>query len=200
MPEEELETTEFKEKLEEATERAVEKSEHRARWIVYLSFSTALIAVLAAIAALESGAFSNDALLEKNEALLAQAKASDQWAYYQAKSVKSAIYSSQAAAAQTANPELAAKAHSEAERYSREEEEISKTAKELEKEVEEKTERSTESMEHHHRFAYSVTMFQISIALAAVAALSRQKPVWYAGLVVAFAGCIYFLDGFRLFF
>ena len=105
-----------------------------------------------------------------------------------------------AAAAQTSNPELAAKAHSEAERYSREEEEISKTAKELEKEVEEKTERSTESMEHHHRFAYSVTMFQISIALAAVAALSRQKAVWYAGLVVAFAGCIYFVDGFKLFF
>src|SRR6267143_667233 len=88
MPEEEFETTEFKEKLEEATERAVEESEHRARWIVYLSFSTALIAVLAAIAALESGTYSNEALLEKNEALLAQTKASDQWAYYQAKSVK----------------------------------------------------------------------------------------------------------------
>src|SRR5262249_17433008 len=81
MPEDELETSEFKEKLEEATERAVEESEHRARWIVYLSFSTALIAVLAAIAALESGTYSNEALLQKNEALLAQTKASDQWAY-----------------------------------------------------------------------------------------------------------------------
>jgi hypothetical protein len=199
MPEDELETAEFKEKLEEATEHAIEESEHRARWIVYLSFSTALIAVLAAIAALESGTFSNQALIEKNEALLAQAKASDQWAYYQAKSVKSTIYASQAAV-QAGNPELAAKAHSEAERYSREEEEISKNARELEKEVQEKGEKSTESMEHHHRFAYSVTMFQISIALAAVAALSRQKPVWYAGLVVALAGCIYFIDGFRLFF
>jgi hypothetical protein len=200
MPEDELETAEFKEKLEEATEHAIEESEHRARWIVYLSFSTALIAVLAAIAALESGTFSNQALIEKNEALLAQAKASDQWAYYQAKSVKSSIYASQAAAVQTVNPELAVKAHGEAERYSKEEEEISKTAKELEKEVGEKTEKSTESMEHHHRFAYSVTMFQISIALAAVAALSRQKPVWYAGLVVALAGCLYFIDGFKLFF
>src|SRR6476620_11575032 len=114
MPEEEFETMAFKEKLEEATERAVEESEHRARWIVYLSFSTALIAVLAAIAALESGAFSNEALLEKNEALLAQAKASDQWAYYQAKSVKSAIYSSQAAVTQSSNPDLARKAQQEA--------------------------------------------------------------------------------------
>src|SRR3989454_1852560 len=119
MPEEEFETTEFKEKLEEATERAVEESEHRARWIVYLSFSTALIAVLAAIAALESGTYSNEALLQKNEALLAQTKASDQWAYYQAKSVKGTIYASQAAAAQASNSELAARAQKEAERYAK---------------------------------------------------------------------------------
>ena len=200
MPEEEFETMEFKEKLDEATERAVEAAEHRSLWIVYLSFTTALIAVLAAIAALESGAFSNEALIQKNEALLAQAQASDQWAYYQAKSVKAAIYSSQAAAALSSNPDLAKKAQQQADRYSKEEEEISKSAKEREKEVAEKGELSAISMEHHHRFAYSVTMFQISIALAAVAALSKQKGVWFAGLVVAAAGLIYFADGFRLFF
>src|SRR5215471_10931649 len=98
MPEEEFETPEFKERLEEATEHAVEAAEQRARWVVYLSFSTALIAVFAAIAALESGTFSNEALMQKNEALLAQSKASDQWAYYQAKSVKAAVYAAQAAA------------------------------------------------------------------------------------------------------
>src|SRR5438309_9108936 len=137
MPEEEFETTEFKEKLEEATERAVEESEHRARWIVYLSFSTALIAVLAAIAALESGTYSNEALLEKNEALLAQTKASDQWAYYQAKSVKAAIYSTQATALKQTNPEVADKAQAEAARYDKEEKEISTVATKLEEDVKE---------------------------------------------------------------
>src|SRR5881397_1595153 len=200
MPEEDFETTELKEKLEEAAESAVEAAEQRSRWIVYLSFSTALIAVLAAIAALESGAYSNEALLQKNEALLAQTKATDQWAYYQAKSVKGTIYASQAAAAQGSNPELASRAKKEAARYAAEEEEISKTAKELEKEVKEDGERSSQNMEHHHRFAYAVTMFQISIALAAVSALSRQKFVWFAGLVVAVLGFVYFLDGFQLFF
>src|SRR2546427_8782799 len=200
MPEEEFETTEFKEKLEEATERAVEAAEHRARWVVYLSLSTALIAVLAAIAALESGTYSNEALMQKNEALLVQTKATDQWAYYQAKSVKGTIYASQAAAAQGSNPELASKAKQEAARYAAEEEEISKAAKELEKEVKEDGERSNKSMEHHHRFAYAVTMFQISIALAAVAALSRQKFVWFAGLVVAVLGFVSFLSRFHMFF
>jgi hypothetical protein len=201
MPEDDdFETTEFKERLDEASERAVKQSEQRSRWIVYLSFSTAIIAVFAAIAALESGTLSNEALIQKNEALLAQTKASDQWAYYQAKSVKSTIYAAQAAAAQSSNPDFAARAQKESERYATEEEEIGRSAKELEKQVKEKTELSSESMEHHHRFAYSVTMFQVSIALAAVAALSRQKMVWFAGLIVAAAGFVYFVDGFRLFF
>src|SRR3989441_7607099 len=200
MPEDELETSELKEKLEQSIEEAVEGAERRALWIVYLSFTTALIAVLAAIASLESGTYSNEALLEKNEALLAQTKASDQWAYYQAKSVKGTIYASQAAAAQASNSELAARAQKEAERYAKEEEEISKAAKELEKEVKEDGERSNKSIEHHHRFAYAVTMFQISIALAAVAALSRQKFVWFAGLVVAVVGFVFFFFRVPIFF
>ena len=43
-------------------------------------------------------------------------------------------------------------------------------------------------------------MFQISIALAAVAALSRQKAVWLVGLAISLFGLLYFVDGFRLFF
>ena len=200
MPEEDFETTELKEKLVEAAESAVEAAEQRSRWIVYLSFSTALIAVLAAIAALESGAYSNEALLQKNEALLAQTKASDQWAYYQAKSVKATVYATQAAALKSSIPEVAEKAQQEADRYDIEEREISKTAGELEKEERKDSELSERSMEHHHRFAYAVTMFQISIALAAVAALSRKRMVWYYGLLVAVLGLMYFVDAFWLYF
>jgi|SRR5262249_2932576 lipopolysaccharide export LptBFGC system permease protein LptF len=199
MPEDSFETTELKEKLEEATEPAIEAA-HRSRWIMYLSFTTALIAVFAAIAALESGSYANEALLQKNEAVLAQTKASDQWAYYQAKSVKSTIYSTQAAASKSSNPDLAAKAQKEAERYATEEAEISKAAKDLETEAGEETQSSAHSLEHHHRFAYAVTMFQVSIALAAVAALSRQKPIWLIGLMISVVGVVYFLDGFWLFF
>ncbi len=200
MPEEEFETIEFKERLEEATEHAVEAAEHRSRWLVYLSFTTALIAVLAAVAALESGTYSNEALIQKNEALLAQAKASDQWAYYQAKGIKGSVYATQAAAARATNPELADKSQKEADRYAAEQEEISKSAREFEGEEKKDSELSDKSLEHHHRFAYAVTMFQISIALAAVAALSRQKAVWLVGLAISLLGLLYFVDGFRLFF
>ena len=139
MPEDEFETLEFKEKLEEATEHALEAAEHRTRWLVYLSLTTALIAVLAAVAALESGTYSNEALIQKNEALLAQAKASDQWAYYQAKGIKGTVYATQAAAARATNPELADKSQKEADRYTAEQEEISKSAREFEGEAKKET-------------------------------------------------------------
>src|SRR5262245_6918448 len=200
MSEDAFETMELKEKFEEATEHAIEAAAHRSTWMNYSSFTTALIAVFATIAALESGSYADEALLQKNEAVLAQAKASDQWAYYQAKSVKSTIYTTQAAASKSSNPELAAKAEQEAERYATEEAEISKAAKDLEKEAQEETKLSDHSLEHHHRFAYAVTMFQVSIALAAVAALSRQKAIWLVGLMISLLGIVYFLDGFWLFF
>ena len=114
--------------------------------------------------------------------------------------MKSTIYATQATAFKSSNPDLAAKAQQEAERYATEEAEISKGAKELEKEAHQETELSGRSLEHHHRFAYAVTMFQVSIALAAVAALSRQKAMWLVGLMISGLGIAYFLDGFWLFF
>jgi len=199
MAEDEFETAEFKEKLEQVTERALEAAENRSRWVVYLSFTTALVAVLAAIAALESGTYSNEALLQKNEALLAESKASDQWAYYQSKSVKAAVYATPAVVARPSNPTFAADAQTLPARYAAEEQEISRAANELENAVKKDSELSDKSMEHHHRFAYAVTMFQIDIALSAVAALSRQRTVWSAALMISVLGLVYFLDGFWLF-
>jgi len=165
-----------------------------------IAVTTAVLAAFAAVAALQAGATVNEALLLKTEATRAQAEASDQWAYYQAKSVKSTIYATQAAASKSSNPDLAAKAQQEAERYATEEAEVSKAAKDFEKEAHEETQLSAHSLEHHHRFAYAVTMFQVSIALAAVAALSRQKAMWLVGLAISMIGIVYFLDGFWLFF
>jgi len=131
--------------------------------------------------------------------LLAQAKASDQWAYYQAKGIKGTVYATQAAAARATNPELADKSQKEADRYTAEQEEISKSA-ENSKAKRRRLRTIRQKSGTHHRFAYAVTMFQISIALAAVAALSRQKAVWLVGLAISLLGLLYFVDGFRLFF
>ena len=81
MPEEALETQdvqEMKEKLEESSDGRGEDGggERNANaWTVWLSLSTAVIAVLAAIASLEAGANANDAIVRKDDAILHQAKA-----------------------------------------------------------------------------------------------------------------------------
>ncbi len=42
----------------------------RSRWLDYLAISTALFAVLAAVAALQAGAYANEALYTANKAVL----------------------------------------------------------------------------------------------------------------------------------
>jgi hypothetical protein len=197
---EELETAELREQLEEARERN-ERGGHGGgeggpAWTLYLSLSTAIIAVFAAIASLESGANESRALLAKNEAILAQSKATDQWAYYQAKGTKATLFEVQAEIA--TSPEIAAKMSERREKYKKEQEEIEKEARALEKEVKERGEEGEEFFHHHHRFALAVTIFQVSIALAAIAALTRRKPLWWVSMAVGAAGAFYFAKGFGL--
>lgn len=189
MAEEGLETGELQERLQESIERLEEAEEKMLpKWTIYLSLSTAIIAVLAAIASLESGAYSNEALLEKNEALLSQTKASDQWALYQAKGIKYFIAATQSEAVAISNPTLSTKLLSESVRFKDEQKEIDAKARELEASAKESNEASEHLLGKHHKFAYSVTFFQVSIALGAIAALTRRKVLWYGGLGCAVLG------------
>src|SRR5438874_3452159 len=71
--------------LEHLQEHVHHSAEHGGPpWISWVALSTALLAVLAAIAGLLSGK-------HVNEAMMSQIEASDQWSYYQAKSIKAAV-------------------------------------------------------------------------------------------------------------
>ena len=176
---EEDDVLEIKEKLEEL-------AEHDTGWTRYLAITTALIAVAAAVASLESGALANHALLEKDDAVLSQARASNEWAYYQANSIKIHLLES-------AEP---TREHAESLRkYQAAKEEIGKRAEELERKVEESNRRSAELFERHHRLALSVTTFQIAIALSAVSALVQRRSLWALSLTAAGAGLVSFLVG-----
>ena len=49
---------------------------------------TAILATVGAVVGYQGGATQNEAMLFKNEAVLKKTEASNQWAYYQAKSIK----------------------------------------------------------------------------------------------------------------
>jgi len=192
MPEDTIETQELKDKLEEMQEHGGHAGKPGS-WITLLSLSTAIIAVLAAIAALESGSYANDALVEKNDAVLHQSKADDAWAYYQSKGVEAAVYATQAEGTQ--RPELAARWRAEGERERTERGEIRKTAEEEEKQVADMDAKSAHSLHVHHDFAKSVTIFQVAIALSAIAALTRRKPMWWVSLGLGAVGAAFFAMG-----
>jgi lipopolysaccharide export LptBFGC system permease protein LptF len=190
MPGEGLETAELREQMEEHAHHAAHGGrEHGggASWTMYLSLSTAIIAVFAAVASLQSGANESEALLKKSEAVLKQAEASDTWAYFQAKGTKIAIYEAQAESLEGLKDDVAAKFRKKAAGYEGEKEAIKKKAEGLENEVKESNESAEVYLHKHHRFALAVTVFQISIALAAIAALTKRKALWVVGMG---AGCI----------
>jgi hypothetical protein len=198
MPEEALETQELKDKLEEAGEAGEEREGNRAPtpWTMWLSLSTAVIAVLAAIASLEAGANANDAIVRKDDAILHQSKADDAWAHYQAAGIKAVVYATQADG--TSRPDLAARWQGEAERERSGQRALKEEAEAEQARVEEMDEKAAHKLHVHHQFAKSVTVFQVSIALAAIAALTRRKAMWWVSLAAGGAGAALFVLGILL--
>jgi len=170
---------------ETLTEKIHEQVEHEGGALLKrIALSTALFAALAAIAALKAGATVNEALVLKTEATRLQAEASDQWAYYQAKGLKAAVASAARSAWTAIGKEPPPAYQDEVKRYEAEQKEIQAAAREKEKERDEKDKEAAVLLARHHAFALCVALFQVSIALGAVAALTRNRLVWYGSLGV----------------
>jgi glucose-6-phosphate isomerase len=191
MPEEGLETQDLKESLDDAREKA---EEQRAPWLTWLALSTAILAVLAAIASLESGDHANEAIVLKTDATLTQSAADDAWAFFQAKSVKEDMY--RALVPLAPRPEVAAEWIKQANEESEQKAKQKAEADRLGDEVKAADAESRHHLGLHHRFAKSVTIFQVAIALAAIAALARKKALWWVSLGVGAVGAFFLVLGF----
>ena len=165
--------------LEHLHEHTQHAAEHGGpSWISGVALSTAILAVLAAIAGLLSGA-------RVNEAMMSQIEASDQWAYYQAKSIKASVLDAKIALSSAPNESD----HTKFERYEKEQEEIKS-------EAEHKQAEAKSNFHQHEVFARGVTMFQIAIAIAAISALTKKRRFWLVSLLFGVAGCIFLVLGF----
>jgi hypothetical protein len=168
-------------KSAEAAHEKAQEEHRRAPWLRWLALSTAAFAVVAAIASLLSGRHANEALLH-------QTRATDQWAYYQAKGNK--------AVTRKAEAEILAELHAPADRvaavradvgkYSQEQEEISKKAQELEAE-------SHGDLHRHEWYAGIVTLLQVAIGLSAIAALLENQKIWLGSLAAGGAALVTFV-------
>src|SRR5215212_4060904 len=148
------------------------QAQHGDSFAAKMAVTTAILATVGALISYQGGASQNAALLYKNEAAIKKTEASDQWNFYQAKSNKQNLAE---LGATLTTGETAERYKSEAKRYSDEKKDIQKKAEELEKAGVEANASSEQSMHVHHRWAQSMTLIQVAIALAAIALLTRKK-------------------------
>jgi hypothetical protein len=132
----------------------------------------------------------NEALALKTDATNLQARASDQWAYYQAKGVKAAVQEAIGSGWQAAGKAPPADTEEKLRRYGDEQEAIREKAVELERERDAKEQEAEHLLHQHHYYAAAVAFFQVSIALGAVAALTRLRFVWVASVLVGLGGIV----------
>lgn len=174
--------------------------EKKEAWLNYLALMTVIFAVCATLSTFKGGGFST-------RSVMSQSQASDQWAFYQAKSIKSYIYQMQKETLELklldvskSTPEEVINSHKEKiadykkkiEKYEQEKSEIQEKAKQLEIVRD-------ESQKHSQAFGVAIIFLQIAILLSSIAGLLKKKMVWYGGMATGLFGLFYFLDGFFLF-
>jgi hypothetical protein len=174
------------------------EDEKKGKWLNYLSLTTVLVAVFATLSTFKGGGYST-------KSLLSQSKASDQWAYYQSKSIKSYLYEMQKENLELQLNSTSNKANLEElqkridfykgkiKKYEEEKEQITKEAKNFE------TIRD-ESKNHSEKFGIAVIFLQVSILLSSISALTKKKFLWIVSIITGIIGIIYFINGFVVFF
>jgi hypothetical protein len=187
MPEEiEIDSDKLREAIDDELER------ENSGLLRGIALSTALFAAFAAVVALQAGATVNEALVLKTEATRFQAQASDQWAYYQAKGIKASVADAAAQSVVALGKPAPAAFAQRVEKEAHDQQDIKKQAEELEHERDAKSAEADHLLERHHVLADAVALFQVAIALGAVAALTRRRAMWYASMALGAVGVVLF--------
>jgi DNA repair ATPase RecN len=175
--------------------------ELKEKWLNYLALTTVILAVCATLSTFKGAGYST-------RSVLSQTQAANQWAYYQAKSIKGYLYEIQKEALELEFKKdkiRGAKAFKEEyekkidlytqkiKKYDEEKAEISKEAKRLEI-------LRDDAQKHTGIFGLAVIFLQVAILLSSIAALMKKKVIWVIGIGTGAIGLIYFVNGFLLFF
>ena len=174
-------------------DRAAQKDkEKREAWTKYTSLSIVFIAVLTAVATQWSGKYSSRVLVSLNDATFNQAKASDLWSYYQAKSIKQNVYevareqlSKTGDVTDSAMGKQADSFTAKISKYEQEKNQIQADAKKLEAQRDEARQAAVIASQHGSGMGLAVSVFQISIAMGSICLVVKKRPLWYLSVLLA---------------
>jgi len=157
--------------------------------VIPVSVTISILAVLVAVVTLLGHR-------AHTEELLLQAKASDQWAYYQAKNIRLRELESFAdllgvAAVQDKDKaaEIRQKYGKEVERYGSDKEDISNEAKALEHQRDLYQQRAD-------RFDAAEGILEFALIISSVTLLTNKKLFWYSGILIGIVGVVVALTGY----
>lgn len=173
-------------------------TEQKEPWLNQMALATVIFAVCATLSTFKGGSYST-------QSVISQAQASDQWAFYQAKSTKQHLYELQAEqlklqamALDAGNPAKGEYAkhvetyQAEVNRYANDRKQIETKAREIEAQRD-------DAKRHNKPFGLAVMFLQVAILLSSIAGLLKIQKVWWTALPIGCIGILFFLDGFFLF-
>ena len=176
-----------------ADRAATKEKEKREAWTKYVSLTVVIIAVIAAIAAQWSGKYGSRVLTQLNDATFLQTQASDQWAFYQAKSIKQKVYEVgrdelKNTSVSIPNTNLLAKYDSTITTYANEETGLKKDAEGLETKRNQARENAKIASEKGGKMGRAISFFSVSIAMASICLVTKKKPLWFMAMLLAGTG------------
>jgi hypothetical protein len=158
------------------------------------------VAVLAALTTLYMGKFSS-------RAIMAQGQESDQWAFYQAKSIKQHNFEMnkkalelQYHAQKALPPEVAADYAKTLAKYGEEIKRYDTEKKEIKDKAEAIAKTKLKAQEMGGNFAYALIFLQIAIMLSSLASLTKRHYLWYIAMACNLGWLFFFLDAWMLFY
>jgi len=159
-----------------------------------VTLSIAVMAVVAAFIGALGETEASHTFVEKNDAVLAQARASDAWAAFQAESVKRHIY--ELGGALAAAPDLVERLKGEADKYGKEQPVTQGEARQYEAQVAAHGAAAERHFGRHHILTIAEGIVHVAIAGASIALLARRARFWHAalaltGIGIAVAGLAY---------
>lgn len=169
----------------EAHERAHHASEGREDPLInQVTMTIAILAVAAAVVASLETTEGDKAIIAKNDAVLAQNRASDAWAFYQAKSFKKNLYeiaAQQGGLKAVENAKVAA-------RNQADQADIQKKAKTLEAERDNASALGERLEVRHGWLTIASTLLHMSIAIATLAIILGKRWPWLSSIALATGG------------
>ena len=144
------------------------------KWSGLAAVAAAFFAAFAALTSLMAGHHAD-------HGILTQMEATDHWSQYQAKSIKQNLVESKIDIFTAVGKDVPAKDRANVERYEHEKEKISEEAKKLEAE-------SKHHRKMHGLLANAIGLFQVAIAVCAVALLTKRQEFLFGGLALGAGG------------